>query len=67
MITCVYDMTFSVQIIKGEQNLRKTRLEQLLREAMSRIAIKQIFKAIPRGFHHKTAMIPSSMRDGEYV
>jgi len=66
-ITRMHDMSLSVLIIKGEQNLRETCLEQLLREAITGIAIQQIFKAVPRGFHHKTVMFPSSLRDVEYI
>lgn len=64
-LTSMDQPTFSMKIVKRQENLSKSSLQQRRREAMCLIAIQEVGKAIPHGSLDQTQMIATFALDGE--
>ena len=61
------DSALCMQMLPRKENLHQPSLQELFRESMGGITIKQILKTFPHGFLDETLIISSWTRDGELV
>ena len=63
----MYDLSFCVKVVEGEQHLRQPSSQQLVREAVRGIPIQEVLEAVPHWFLDKTSMIATLSGNGKQI